>query len=120
MVCSMSVQRDRDAMVYQDNEGDIILVLYMKLSGPKLRQALPIGYDSTKADHNYLVACFKRGMDYIGQSSWEQIETMIAERSMLSLLTCGYGKLHEVYSDLTQETHAELLGLATKQLTTDQ
>jgi len=112
----MSGHRDRDAMIYQDNEEDIILVLYMKLTADKLQRALPIGYDPTKIDHNYLVACFKQGMDYIGQSSWEQIETMIAEHNMLSLLTCEYDKLHEIYDDLTRDTYEELHGLATKQL----
>ena len=85
----MSCHRDRDGLIYQDNDGDIILVLYMKLSASKLRQALPLGYDPTKLDHNYLVACFKQGMDYIGQSSWEQIEKMIDERNMHSLLSAN-------------------------------
>jgi hypothetical protein len=110
---------DRDAMIYQDTDGDIILVLYIKLSASKLKQALPLGYDPTKLDHNYLIVWFKQGMDYIGQSSWEEINKTIDERNMLSLLSCGYDTLHELYSDLSQDTHAELLALATKQLAID-
>ena len=112
----MSCHRDRDALIYQDTDNDIILVLYMKLSASKLRQALPLGYDPTKLDHNYLVACFKQGMDYIGQSSWEEIDKMIDERNMHSLLSNGYGKLHELYNDLTLEEHEGLMRVVTKQL----
>ena len=107
---------ERDALVYQDNDDDIILVLYMRLNAPTLKQALPMSYDSNKPDHNYLVACFKQGVDYIGQSSWDQIKEKIQTNNMHSLITSDYDTLHAIYDDLTIDTHRKLLEFATSQL----
>ena len=108
---------DKGSYVYEDNDTDIILFIYIKLSKDKLKRALPLSYnENTIGDCNYLLACFKNGFDYLSCGTYETILEMITKHNMVDIINNDYISISKYYKNLTINDYNHYLSFATKQL----
>lgn len=71
------------------NDNKIYDYLYLKLSPEKLKKALPLSYENN-TEKSYLTAVFANGRDYLGQSSFQEVEAAIQKMDMVSILDNDY------------------------------
>lgn len=107
-----------------DNENENgkthVLYLYLKLTKPELKRALPLSYvdpgEDSQNSKNYLNAIFVNGRDYLGQTSLEEVITNIKDKNMVNIITNDYEKVSLKLPNLTQQDFNNQVHFSQEQL----
>ena len=111
-----NIKEKDGAYIFEDKDNDINLFLYIKSDKENLQAALPLSYDENLKNCDYLAVVIKRGADYLGQNSLENIQELIAEKDMQNILEKTYSELSKKIPNLTQEQYDNYLGFSEEQL----
>ena len=111
----MKVNEDRGAYVGSLGQ-EVYLMLYSKRTMDELRASLPLSFDPTRCDANYVIACFNEaGADHLGQTSFATVEKQIIDGDMRSVFH-EYAALKEWFPALGIDRHRNWVAFAQQQL----
>ena len=111
-----NIEETHGAYIYEDKDKDINLFLYIKSDKKNLQVALPVSYDENLKNCDYLAVIFKRGADYLGQNSLENIQSLIQEENMQNILEKTYPELSRQIPNFTQEQYDNYFSFSKQQL----
>ena len=80
---------DKNGYFYEEQDGQICIFIYIKLSRVELAKALPMS-EPSELEKDYLVATFINGTDYIGSANLPEIKQRIIYHNMTQLNTLLY------------------------------
>ena len=112
------INKQKGAYMFYDKKTDSnILYLYMKLSKEQLQKALVWDYCLNPAGTNlYLNAFFVKGMDYLGQSTYEEVVKKIESNGMVDILNSTYTTVVNKTRHLSLEEFNNQLHFSREQL----
>lgn len=109
---------EKGAYLIQDQK-NIDLFLYIKLDKPKLSKALLIDFNEHDYEQNnkhYLSAYFKHGLDYIGQSNFIELQTILRNNTHIDLLNNTFETIQKVFPLFTFEQYTNQKAFVKDQL----
>ena len=68
---------EKGAYIFYDEDDNIDLFIFMKLSNQDLRKALPLLPPEEIKDHNMLCCIFNNGVDYLGSGTENDVKSII-------------------------------------------
>lgn len=106
------------AFVYNDENNNVDVFLYMIMENHELKELLPHDYDHTGIeDHNTLCMLIQQGKDYIASNNIERVLEIINENMMVSLLDNDYQQiLNKGIRNLESEHHEKMMKFVNNQL----
>ncbi len=94
-----------------------VLYLYMKLSKEQLQRALVWDYHLNDTESNlYLNAFFVNGVDYLGQSTYQEVVDKINSNDMVDILNNTYATVVHKTKNLSAEEFNSNLHFSREQL----
>ena len=108
------------AFIYHGENDSIDLFIYRKFSYQELTEILPLSFKfgEIKKHHNYLIAFFHNGADFVGSGTMIDIKKLIREKSMIDILNNDYQSIKTQGFNLKKNEFDGIISFSKKQLQT--
>ena len=108
------------AFIYHGENDSIDLFIYRKFSYQELTKILPLSFKfgEIKNHHNYLIAFFHNGADFVGSGTMIDIKKLILEKSMIDILNNDYPSIKTQGFNLQEKEFDGIVSFSKKQLQT--
>ena len=106
------------AFIYHAENDSIDLFIYRKFSYQELTKILPLSFKfgEIKKHHNYLIAFFHNGADFVGSGTMIDIKKLILEKSMIDILNNDYQSIKTQGFNLQEKEFDGLVSFSKNQL----
>tara|TARA_B100001093_G_scaffold508793_1_gene571687 strand:+ start:4271 stop:4606 length:336 start_codon:yes stop_codon:yes gene_type:complete len=106
------------AFIYHGENDSIDLFIYRKFLYEQLTKILPLSFalGEIKKNHNYLIAFFHNGADFVGSGTLIDIKKLILEKSMIDILNNNYQSIKTKGFNLKKNEFDGLVSFSKNQL----
>lgn len=101
----------------KDDTDATVIFMYIKMTDKELEKSLPLSYvKNSDCKNQYLVVIFKDGFDYLGQSTYDNLQSTIKELHYKSIFDNDYKFIKTHFPDVTEKEYNSTKSIIQEQI----